>query len=110
MNKKLDIDHLFNAFYPADNNDGTYRIECRCIIYRAMLGKHPNWAKPQGNAKDGFYTKYYLLIEDNITSLATAQKQADDLNQKYSDILTKCEDTGDWTAFPFTDKPIIFYK
>lgn len=82
MNTKLDIDNLFNAFYPADNNDGTYRIECRCIIYRAMLGKHPNWAKPQGNAKDGFYTKYYLLIEDNITSLATAQKKVDDLNKK----------------------------
>lgn len=66
--------------------------------------------KTHEDAKDGFYTKYYLLIEDNITSLATAQKQADDLNQKYSDILNKCEDTGDWTAFPFTDKPIIFYK
>lgn len=58
----------------------------------------------------GFNTKYYLLIADDIASLAAAQTQANDLNQKYGDILTKCEDTGDWTAFPFTDKPIIFYK
>jgi hypothetical protein len=104
------MNNISKAFYPVDNNDGTYRIECRCIIYRAMLGKHPDWAKPQGDAKDGFNTKYYLLIEDDIASLATAQKRADDLNHKYSDILTKCEDTGDWTTFPFTDRPIIFYK
>ena len=104
------MNNSFKAFYPVDNNDGTYRIECRCIIYRAMLSKHPDWAKPQGDAKDGFNTKYYLLIEDDIASLATAQKQADDLNHKYSGILNKCEDTGDWTTFPFTDRPIIFCK
>lgn len=104
------MNNISKAFYPVDNNDGTYRIECRCIIYRAMLGKHPDWAKPQDDAKDGFNTKYYLLIEDDIVSLAAAQKQANNLNHKYSDILTKCEDTGNWTSFPFTDRPIIFYK
>lgn len=104
------MNNFFHAFYPVNNQDGTYRIECKCTIYREMLNKHPDWAKPEGNAKDGFNTKYYLLIEDDIASLTIAQKQADDLNHKYSDILTKCENTGDWTTFPFTDKPIIFYK
>ena len=104
MNKKIE------SFYPVNNNDGTYRIECRCIIYRTLLGKHPDWAKPTGDATTGFNTKYFLLIEDNIPSKVDAQKKANELNAKYTDIIEICESTGNWSKFPFTNKPIIYYK
>lgn len=98
------------SFYPVDNRDGTYRIECRCVIYRASLGKHPSWAKPEGDARLGYNTKYFLLIEDDIQTEADAIKKANEYEAKYGNILVQCEDTGDWRNFPFTNKLIVYYK
>lgn len=98
------------VFSAIENNDGTWRIECRCVIYRALHGKHPDWAKPTGDAVMGFNTKYYLLIEDNIKSMMKAIIKAEELESRYADIVRKCEDSGDWTDFPYKDNKIIFYK
>lgn len=98
------------TFNAVENNDGTWRIECRCVIYRALHGKHPDWAKPTGDAKTGYYTKYILLIEDEIKSMKTATDRANELENRYADMVRECEDTGDWHSFPFKDKEIISYR
>lgn len=98
------------SFGAIENNDGTWRIECVCIIYRALHGKHPDWAKPTGDAITGFNTKYFLLIEDDIKSMMKAVTRAEELEAQYGDLVRNCENTGDWTDFPFKDKEIIYYK
>lgn len=92
------------------NIDGTYRIECLLIVYRQKLGKHPDFLKPVGDNITGYYTKYFLSIEDNILSEEQAVRKANDYNKKYDSLIEKCEDTGDWSDFPFKDCEIIYYK
>ena len=99
-----------DSFFIMDNNDGTYRIECKLIVYRNLHGKHPDFLKPEGNAKLGFNTKYFLLIEDNIADKSNAISKANKLNADYNKIITECENSGDWTKFPFKNSPIIYYK
>ena len=82
-----------------ENNDGTWRIECVCIIYRALHGMHPDWAKPTGDAS-----------EDGIKSMMKAVTRAEELETQYGELVRNCENTGDWTDFPFKDKEIIYYK
>ena len=101
-----------DTFIVVSNNDmsGTYHIECRCVIYRAKYGKHPDWAKPEGDKDMGFNTKYFLLIEDNIQSESEAKKKAQYYEDKYADMIRKCEDTGNWDVFPFKNNEIVYYK
>lgn len=99
-----------DTFYVMNNSDGTYRIECKCIIYRALHGKHPDWAKPTGNERDGFNTKYFLLIDDYIKSEEEAKQAAEYLNNEYKELITRCEDTGNWEEFPFKENEIIYWK
>ena len=98
-----------NSFYPLDNGDGTWRVECRCIIYRELHGVHPDWAKPVGNAKEGYNTKYFLLVEDDLSELSANEKAAE-YNEMYGNLLTACENSGNWDDFPFTNRPIVYYK
>ena len=99
-----------SVFNTIENGDGTWRIECRCVIYRALHGKHPDWARPTGDAATGYYTKYFLLIEDGFKSLMKAITRTEELENQYADIIRNCEDTGDWSKFPFADREIIYYK
>lgn len=97
-------------FYARNNGDGTFGVECRVIVYRALLGKHPDFLKPEGNEKEGFNTKYYLLVADDIATLEEANQLAKEYNKKYSAIQNKCEKTGNWDEFPFKDALIVYYK
>lgn len=97
-------------FFVIENKENTYRIECKIVIYRHLLQFHPDFAQPVGDEKDGFYTKYYLLIKDDIPTKNEAQEEANLLNIEYKDIIAHAENTGNWDKFPFKDKPIIYYK
>lgn len=97
-------------FVMENQNENTYHIECRLIVYRAKLGKHPDFLKPTGNSVDGFNTKYFLLIEDDIASKTDADKRCDELERDYGEIIINAEDTGNWDKFPFKDKLIVYYK
>lgn len=99
-----------DSFYARDNGDGTFGVECRVIVYRAKLGKHPDFLKPIGDEKFGFNTKYYLLVDDDIPTLEEATTKANEYNEKYGAMLTKCEDTCNWDEFPFKDALIVYYK
>lgn len=98
------------VFNVIENNDGTWHIECRCVIYRALHNKHPDWAKPIGDAITGFYTKYYLLIEDNFKTMLKAILRAEELENQYAALITECENTGNWGNFPFADNLIVYYN
>lgn len=97
-------------FVTENSGEGTYHIECRLVVYRAMLGKHPDFLHPTGDPVDGFYTKYYLLIEDNISSEITADEHCDKLEHDYGTIIENAEQTGNWDKFPFKDSAIVYYK
>lgn len=99
-----------SSFYTVKNNDNTFRVECRLIVYREKFGKHPDFLKPTGDKATGYYTKYFLLIEDTIPSESAANDIAAKYASSYDALVKKCEDTGEWTDFPFKDCEIIFYK
>lgn len=99
-----------DSFFVIKNNDDTYRIECKLIVYRALHGKHPDFLKPEGDEQMGFNTKYFLLIKDDISNESEANLLAHELNTKYQTLITVCEDSGNWDNFPFKHCPIIYYK
>lgn len=99
-----------NTFRIMNNNDGTWHIECLCVIYRALFGKHPEWAKPEGDAVNGYNTKYFVMVEDNIVTEEEAKQKANVYENKYGKLIKECEDSGNWDKFPFKDNTIVYYK
>lgn len=99
-----------SAFF-VNHDDKSYWIECRIVIYRHKFGKHPDFLKKyEGNARDGYNTKFFLLIEDNFKTENDAKAKAMIYSNKYDEIITKAENTGDWSAFPFRTNEIVYYK
>ena len=90
----------------------TYLIECRIVIYRALFGKHPDFLKDyEGNKKgEGYNTKFFFLIEDDIPDENTAITKVHAYNEKYAKLITECENTGVWDNFPFKSNTITYYK
>ena len=105
-----DTNTEFLPFQPVKNIDDTFAVECRIVVYREKLGRHPDFLYPVGDAETGFYTKYFLLIEVDIPDMKTAENLAKRYNDKYANIIDNCENTGDWSNFPFKDKEIVYYK
>lgn len=105
-----DHNNTLSCFFIMPNPDNTFRIECRLVIYREEFGKHPDFLKPIGDAVTGYYTKYFLLIEDDILSKDLAEKACAKYDSLYAKLIENCENTGDWTDFPFKNNDIIYYK
>lgn len=102
---------MFNSFFVVKNElENTYRIECKIVIYRNMLGKHPDFITVTGNEHDGFYTKYWLLINDDIPTQSEADEMCNNYNKNYNTIISEAEHSGDWSKFPFKDRPLVYYK
>ena len=99
-----------DPFFIMQNEDKTFRIECKIVIYRHLLQFHPNFVHPIGDDIDGFYTKYYFLIKDNISTKEEAKIETKQLNEMYKNIIEHAENTGDWEKFPFKNNTIIYYK
>jgi len=97
-------------FFHVAHYDKTYGIECQITVYRALLGKHPDFLKAYEGDRYGYNTKFYLLIEDCIEDEAAAEEKCQELNRKYSDLIIRCEETGNWDDFPFKDKEVVYYK
>ena len=108
-------------FYPEKDTlvEGKYIVVFRITIYREKLGKHPDFLKSFGDEKhrkDGFSTKFWFLAKDeNGNELVELSKEeatniSNVMNEKYVDMLYRCEDTGDWDEFPFKNCEIIYHK
>lgn len=97
-------------FFIVKNPENTYHIKCKLVVYRALLKAHPDFLKPEGDEHDGFYTKYYLLIADDILTKEQAEEKSKLLNQQYDTLITTCENTGNWDSFPFKNNAIVYYK
>ena len=92
------------------NPEGTYHIECLFVVYRELFGEHPSWIDCPGDARDGFNTKFYFLIEDDL-SLEDATAKLKDYVDNYSKLIITIEnDKNRWDEFPFKDKPIVYTK
>lgn len=94
------------------NPEGTYHIECQFVVYREKFGHHPDWL-PQ-NEEDGkrfgFSTKFWFLIEDNI-SFDDIEKRYLHYTETYDSLISEIEnDDTRWNEFPFKDKPVVYSK
>lgn len=114
MRKEENMDNRCFYYAPDSAYSGkdTYRIECRIVIYRQKFGKHPDFLKEyEGNKHgEGYNTKFFLLIEDDISDENTAKAKVDKYNKDYADLISKCENSGEWGAFPFKSSVIVYYK
>ena len=85
-------------------HDDKYYISVSIVIYRNMLGKFPSfldWCETPRNASDGYPTKFGYLTEYTMLNKEDAERIAQELETKYSDIIRECENSGDWTKSPF---------
>lgn len=100
--------------YERNEKTGLYDIICQIVIYREKLGKHPNFLQKYVNEerdkKEGYYTKFYLLIKENLLNENEAVAEVDYLTEQYSSLIGTCEDTGNWDSFPFKNREVIYYK
>ena len=103
---------MLTPFNIVDNVDKTYRIECLFIVQRARFGHHPEFIEvdeTRGN-KEGFSTKYWFLVEDDLTK-TEAEKLKKEYEAKYNKLIEDIEnDDARWNEFPFKDKPITYSK
>ena len=99
-------------FAMIDNGDGTYRIECFFVVYREKFGHHPDFL-PQNEERgkhEGFSTKFWFLIEDDLSE-NNASVKLTDYRRKYDDLISEIEnDDTRWDEFPFRNKPLIYSK
>lgn len=102
-----------NKFFVYENPEKTYHIECFIVIYRHRLRKYPDFLSDFDSPKsirDGFTTKFYLLVKDDIETKEMADKLCKEYNEQYSKMIDECEDTGNWDKFPFKKCPLVYYK
>lgn len=108
-------------FYPESDklNEEKYIVGFTITIYREKLGKHPDFLSDFGNPlthRDGFSTRFWFLAKDeNGNDLENLTKEeaiyiANSMNDKYSNLIYSCEDTGIWDDFPFKNCLLIYHK
>ena len=99
-------------FSIVDNRDGTHRIECCFVVYRQKFGHHPDFL-PQDEERgkrEGFSTKFWFLVEDDLSADEAANKLAD-YQHKYDNLISDIEnDDKRWNEFPFKNKPVTYSK
>lgn len=86
------------------HQDDKYYISVTIVIYRAKLGKFPDfldWCETSRNAREGYPTKFGYLTDHTMLSKNEAEKIAAELEVKYAATIKTCEDSGDWTNSPF---------
>lgn len=99
-------------FTIVDNKDGTHRIECLFVVYRAKFGHHPDFLQvdEERGEREGFTTKYWFLVEDDL-SAEDAVKKLTEYQNKYDKLITELEDDDKrWNEFPFKDNAIVYSK
>ena len=109
------------SFYPAEHQDraGRYYVELSvtCYPYKRghdfSLGAYPEALKGLGANEN---TNFYMLARDEqgepLEDLAfdVAVEVADDLNERYHDLLLDVEDTWEWERWPLPmDRDDLYY-
>jgi hypothetical protein len=100
-----------SSFCVIKNPEGTYRIECQFVVYREKFGRHPKFLKGcEGNARDGFNTKFWFLVEDDLDK-EEAKRKLVEYQTKYDELIISIEnDDTRWEEFPFKDNVITYSK
>ncbi len=98
-----------SRFFIIKHDDGTYGIECLLYIRKDKWGRYPAFITEQTKGKNGDCEKYYLLVKDCYTSFKEACINVDKLNQAYTEVIKKCEESGDWKRFPFRRAPLVYF-
>lgn len=101
-----------SAFTIVSNNDGTFHIECLFVVYREKFGHHPDFL-PQNEERgkrEGFSTKFWFLVEDNLTS-ENVVTHLNNYQTKYDKLIMELEnDDTRWNEFPFKNNCIVYSK
>lgn len=90
--------------------DGTYGIECLLIIRKDINGRYPQFIEEKIGKSTLVSERFYLLIKDCIKDFKDVCVAVDDLNGTYSEVIRKCEETGDWKRFPFKKCQMVYHK
>ena len=100
-------------FGVVDNMDGTFRIECRFMVYYSIFKRYPTWMNIHPTAKDlheGVSTKFWFLVEDDLAK-EDADRKVKEYHEKYDVLINTNENNPSrWDEFPFQDKPIVYSK
>ena len=93
---------------------GKYIVTVKIIIYRKLFGCYPDFLKdfetPRA-AKEGYDTKFWYLVPgaENL-SRDNADKLRQEYENKYAKLIETCENTGDWTKYPYKNATLIYHK
>lgn len=93
-----------NSFYIEKEPHTTdkYYIAVIIVIYRAMLGKYPDFlSQYERNTRDGFSTKFAYLTDYTMLEKSAAEAKCKELEKRYAHVLREYENSGDWSNSPF---------
>jgi len=94
--------------------DDKYIVSVRIVIYRNHLGCYPDFLKEFENpkaARDGYSTKFWYVVP-NATELSyeKACQLRDKYESEYKQCIDTCEETGDWSEYPWKEAELIYSK
>lgn len=108
--------NLNNTFFVEDDGliEGRYKVTFAIIIYRNKFGCYPDFLKgfdtPKA-ARDGYSTKFWYIVPDAVDlSYEDACELRDKCEKEYGELITNCENTGDWSNFPWKNAELIYSK
>ena len=91
-----------------------YIVSVLIIIYRNKLGCYPDFLKDFENpkaAREGYDTKFWYVVPDATSlSYSDACKLRDKYETEYKKLIDTCEETGDWSEYPWRDAVLIYHK
>lgn len=100
-------------------NQGKFIISLKIVIYRHKFGVYPDFLASFGTPdkiRFGYTTKFWYLCEDengkvyeNLTE-EEAKNIVATLEEKYGAMIENCEETGDWSNYPFKNLDLIYHK
>ena len=107
--------HTSSHFYKYNCENGKFRVECALVIYQAAGKPYPDFLDNiKGDPDEGYNTKFYIALTDDIDDAKKIITLVKKYRRKYDKLLTECENTGDWSKFPFDpnadDFEICYYK
>lgn len=97
---------------PDPASENKYMVTLDIIIYAEEFPKYPDFLKDFENTGN---TKFFFIIPElnkplvNL-DLETAREKCNLYAHEFTDIITNCENTGDWSKFPWKNAELIYYK
>ena len=100
---------IVNQDIPYDGSK--FRVELNIVIYNNIAPKnvYPDFLKDYAKSES---TKFWLLCPDGIDMKETDAKiMADELEEKYRELVLDCESSKDWSKMDFLkDWDCLYHK